>query len=132
MGFPAGRHRVYLDHAATTPMDEAVLAAMAPYNSDMFANPASLHHPGVQARLAMQKATQRFAAALNTLPQSLIWTSGGTESNNLVIQGLCARYRREHGRTGHLIVSSVEHSAVLAVAEHLQHTQGWQVSVLPV
>jgi cysteine desulfurase len=132
MASPEILKSVYLDHAATTPIDEVVLAAMMPYFSEVFANPASLHRPGVKVRVALQQATQSVAQGLNTSPESILWTSGGTESNNLVIQGVCSRYHHEHGRPGHLVVSAIEHSAVLAVADHLEHRQGWRVTRCPV
>jgi len=121
--------RVYLDHNATTPLDPEVLAAMTPFLAERFGNPSSLHAWGREARQAMERARATITRALGTADKdSLVFTSGGTEADNLALTGVAAA-QEKHGR--HVIVSCVEHHAVLNTAAHLSR-QGFEVTRLPV
>lgn len=120
--------RIYLDHAATTPVDPAVVDAMRPYWEQAFGNPSSLHAWGREASKALRQARKDIAACFNTTPDSLIFTSGATEANNLVIQGLAATLKNK-GR--HIITTGIEHSAVHEPCERLE-AEGWEVTRLPV
>src|SRR5574337_462322 len=121
--------RVYLDHNATTPLDPAVLAAMAPFLAEGFGNPSSLHAWGREARQALEVARATVARALGTADKdTTVFTSGGTEADNLALTGVAAVHE-QRGR--HLIVSAVEHHAVLHTAAHLSR-QGFAVTHHPV
>lgn len=106
------RH-IYLDHAATTPLDPHVLEAMMPYLKNQYGNASSAHRLGRAARVAIEESRGRIAHCLNTEPENIIFTSGGTEANNLALRGLCS--------TGHrLITSTVEHEAILQTSAELE------------
>lgn len=115
---------VYLDYAATTPLDPRVLEEMLPYLQDTFANPASLHRYGRQARRAVETARERVATAINAHPREIIFTSGATEADN---HALRATAQKHPG--GHIITSLLEHSAVLTTCRHLE-TLGYPVTYL--
>ena len=117
---------VYLDHNATTPLDAAVLSAMLPWLESRFGNASSRHEYGRQARLAIDMARQQVAAAVNAHPTEVVFTSGGSESNNLFLKGAAASLK-----PGLLAVSAVEHPCVLKPAAQLAR-QGWQVRTLAV
>ncbi len=128
--------RVYLDNSATTPVDPQVLAAMLPFLTENFGNASSIHRFGQEARAAVDKARHQVAALLNARPNEVIFTSGGTEANNLAIRGLCQNHLRK--RTGsadtpkrHIITSAIEHPAVRNVCEDLEE-QEFSVTYLPV
>ena len=120
---------VYLDHAATTPLDGRVLEAMLPHLRGMPAagNPSSLHAPGAAAREAVEEARASVAGLLGARPQEIVFTSGGTEGDNLAVLGLAAA---EPGKK-HVVVSAVEHAAVRGAAEHLE-SRGYEVTRLGV
>ncbi len=120
--------RIYLDHAATTPVDPAVLEAMLPFLQGQFGNPSSLHHWGRESRKAMEHARQTLAHCLGSQPEAFYFTSGATEADNLAILGLADALKNQ-GR--HLITTSIEHAAVANAFERLE-TQGFEVSWLPV
>lgn len=120
--------QVYLDNAASTPVDERALDAMLPYFRLECGNPSSLHSMGVRAREAVETARATLARCLNAQPEEIVFTSSGTESNNLAIKGY-AFANRDKGR--HLVVSSIEHECVLGSAEWLAG-QGFEVTVLNV
>jgi cysteine desulfurase len=120
---------VYFDYNATTPLDPAVREAMRPYLGEIWGNPSSVHHVGRQARAALDEARERAAQVLGAKPSEIIFTSGGTESNNLAIFGT-ARLRKPKGR--HLITSAIEHHAVLHCFDYLEKKEGFQVTRLPV
>ena len=101
---------IYLDHAGTTPMDPRVLEAMLPYFTRLYGNPASIHTVGQEARHALDEARDRVARVLNCRSREVVFTSGGTESDNAAIHG-AATALLETGN--HIITSSVEHHAVL-------------------
>jgi cysteine desulfurase len=118
--------RVYLDHNASTPVHPEVVAEMLPYFGEIFGNPSSVHAFGREARAGMDQARERIARFLGTAPEEIVFTSGGTESDNFGVKGLA--YAR--GR-GHLITSRIEHHAVLRTCQWLE-TQGFAVTYLPV
>ncbi|HAP32821.1 MAG TPA: cysteine desulfurase NifS [Firmicutes bacterium] len=120
--------RIYLDHGATTPLHRDVLPAMLPYYSEAFGNPSSIHSFGREARRALDESREKTAQALGAAPEEIIFTSGGTEANNLAIQG-AAEALASRGR--HLIASAVEHHAVLDTVNALGN-KGYAVTVLPV
>ena len=120
---------VYLDHSATTPLDPEVLAAMQPVFAELYGNASSVHAFGRSARVKLEESRESIAQVLGVSHDELLFTSGGTESDNFALRGTFAAARRS-GRD-HLIVSSVEHHAVLATAEKLKG-EGASVTVLPV
>jgi len=118
--------RVYLDHNASTPIHPEVLAEMLPYFSEVFGNPSSIHTFGRDAREGVERARERVARFLGVSPQEVVFTSGGTESDNFGVKGLA------YGRgKGHLITSSVEHHAVLRACQALE-AQGFDVTYVGV
>jgi cysteine desulfurase len=120
--------RIYLDNSATTAVDPAVVEAMMPYLKEDFGNASSIHFYGQRARAAVDKARHQAAALLNSRPNEIIFTSGGTESNNLAIRGL-AEANRQHG--DHIVTSAIEHSAVKEVCDDLEK-EGFRITYLPV
>jgi cysteine desulfurase len=119
---------IYLDYNATTPIDPKVAEAMLPYIHEHFGNPSSSHAFGAAARLAVEKARGQVAAMLHCAPEEIVFTSGGTESNNYAIKG-AAYARRERGN--HIITSAVEHPAVTEVCKYLER-DGFRTTFLPV
>jgi len=119
----------YLDHAATTPLHPDVLEAMLPYLGLNFGNPSSLHSYGRRARHAITEARDQIAENLYCSPKQLIFTSGGTESDNLAIFGIVEALK-PLGRT-HIITTQIEHHAVLHACEQLERI-GYEVTYLPV
>ncbi len=122
------KQRFYCDHAATTPIDEIVLSEIERVSSKQFANPSSIHRSGQAAKSELEKARKKIAKLCNAPNANVIFTSGGTESDNLAILGL-ARANRENGN--HIIISNIEHPAVSESCKHLE-TEGFEISVLPV
>jgi cysteine desulfurase len=120
---------IYFDYNATTPLDPAVREAMLPFLDDIYGNPSSIHRVGRRARFALDNARERIALVLNCRPSEIVFTSGGTESNNLAILGT-ARLLRDKGR--HLISSPTEHHAVLHALNYLVKNEGFQLTLLPV
>ena len=120
--------RVYLDNSATTPVDPEVLEAMLPFLTEKFGNASSIHHFGQEARAAVDKARHQVAALVNSRPNEVVFTSGGTESNNLAVRGL-VQSNRKYGT--HIIASTIEHPAVKNVCEDLERS-GFTVTYLPV
>ena len=116
--------RVYLDNNATTPVLPGVLDAMRPYFGERFGNASSIHHHGQETRAAVERARESVATLLGCRPAEVVFTSGGTESDNLAIAGLTAA-------GDHIITSSIEHHAVLHACKHLQ-ASGCEVTYLPV
>ena len=126
--------RIYLDHAATTPVRPEVRAAMLPFLGDAaFGNPSSSHTPGRAARAAVEHAREQVARALGAEPRQVYFTSGGTEADNLAVLGsaLARRNDRHSLAAAHLVSSPTEHKAVLA-AVHEAETQGARATLLPV
>jgi len=117
-------HRIYLDNNATTPVLPEVFEAMRPYFGEQFGNASSIHHHGQHTRAAVEDARESVAALLGCRASEIVFTSGGTEADNLAIAGLI-------GAGDHVITSSIEHHAVLMACKHLEET-GVEVTVLPV
>src|SRR5881392_1604183 len=120
---------IYLDYNATTPLGAAAREAMEPFLARYYGNPSSVHEAGREARAAVDDARDRLADLLGAKSHELIFTSCGTESNNLAVLGL-ARAHASRGR--HLICASTEHHAVLNAFEHLDKREGFEVTFLPV
>ena len=121
--------RIYLDYAATTPVDKRVVKAMAPFLSDKFGNTMSLHSFGQEAKFALDQSRQTLADLINAEPNEIVFTSSATESNNLAIKGIIfampkSRYAR------HIIISSIEHACIMETAKWL--SRGCKVTKLPV
>lgn len=121
--------RIYLDYAATTPADPRVVNAMAPYFSGTFGNASSIHSFGREAKAALEESRGRIAELIGVRSSELYFTSGGTESDNAALFGVASKYSTRDKK--HLIISSVEHHAVLHTAEALKKS-GFSVSRLPV
>lgn len=119
---------IYLDNNATTPIDPAVAAAMMPYILEHYGNPSSSHALGRTAKQAVETARAQVAGLINASPDEVIFTSGGSESNNTVIKGVAWKYR---SKGNHIIISSVEHPSVLNVCLWLEQ-QGYKITCLPV
>lgn len=120
---------IYLDYNATTPLDPFVREAMLPYLGGVFGNPSSVHHVGREARVALDEARDRASRVLGCKPSEIVFTSGGTESNNLAILGTA---RALKARGNHLVTSAVEHHAVLHAMDYLERREGFEVTKLPV
>ena len=120
---------IYFDYNATAPLDPAVRDAMLPFLGAVWGNPSSVHHIGRRARALLDDSRERAAFVLGAKPSEVVFTSGGTESNNLAIFGT-ARLLRSKGR--HLITSAIEHHAVLNCFDYLEKKEGFEVSRLPV
>jgi len=120
---------VYLDYAATTPVDRRVASKMIPYLTELYGNPASRSHAyGWAADEAVELAREQVCALINADPREIAWTSGATESNNLAIKG-AAHFHRAKGK--HLVTVATEHKAVLDSMRELER-EGFEVTVLPV
>ncbi len=117
-------HRIYLDNNATTPVLSEVFEFMRPYFGEQFGNASSIHHHGQQTRAAVEDARESVAALLGCRASEIVFTSGGTEADNLAIAGLA-------GAGDHVITSSIEHHAVLLACKHLEEV-GAELTVLPV
>ena len=117
---------VYLDHNATTPLDPRVLEAMLPYLTVHHGNPSSTHRFGRVARAAIDRAREQVAALINAHPSQVVFTSGGTEANNLAIKGVAAA-----SVTGYVAIGATEHPSVAEPAASLKES-GWKVTVMPV
>ena len=120
---------IYFDYNATTPLDPLVRDSMLPFLGEVYGNPSSIHHVGRHARALLDDARDRVSQQWKCKPSEVIFTSGGTESNNLAIFG-AARLLRDKGR--HLITSRIEHHAVLNCFEYLEKKEGFAVTYLPV
>lgn len=120
--------RVYLDHAATTPTRSEVVEAMRPYFTEGFGNPSSLYSYGQEAKGSIEEARAKVARLINAREEEIIFTSGGTEADNLALMGIA--YANE-GKKDHIITSAVEHHAVLETAKFLEK-RGFKITHLPV
>ena len=124
--------RIYLDHAATTPVDKEVVEMMLPYFTKYYGNASSLHSFGRESHDALQKSRQQVADILNAKNNEIIFTSGGTESDNFALKGVAYRNKDKRGSKGYnIITSAIEHPAVLETCKHLEK-QGFKVKYLPV
>jgi cysteine desulfurase len=122
-------NRVYLDHNATTPVHPAVVDAMARVLKEDFGNPSSVHHFGQRAKAAVDQARSAVAALIGADPGEVVFTSGGTESDNFAIRG--AAEALDPARRGHLIATAIEHEAVLNTLKALAR-RGWSTALLPI
>lgn len=125
------RERVYLDFAATTPVDSRVLERMLPYFNGNFGNPSSVHWYGQQAESALESARESVAAALGVRSDEIVFTSCGTESDNLAIRGT-AFTRRDQTGAQRILTTPIEHHAVLHTVEQLAELHGFTAELLPV
>lgn len=120
--------RIYLDHAATSPTHPEVVEKMIPYMTEIFGNPSSIHFYGRQTRHAVDEARRVCARSIHANPNEVIFTSGGTEADNLALIGV-ARANRHKGN--HIITTQIEHHAILHTCELLER-EGFEVTYLPV
>lgn len=123
--------RIYLDHAATTPVDPRVLEAMLPHFSQNYGNPSSVHAFGRQAEKALEQARRDVAAVLNCSPAEIIFTGCGSEADNLALRGGALAARRQRS-AGHILTTPIEHDAVLNTARQLRDHFGCELTELPV
>jgi cysteine desulfurase len=119
---------IYMDHAATTPLDPRVFERMRPYFSELFGNPSSIYGLGRKSLAALDAAHETVALLLNCRPTEIVFTGGGSEADNLAIKGVAYSPRR---RGKQIITSAIEHHAVLRTCEQLEH-EGYSVTYLPV
>ena len=119
---------IYLDYAASTPVDPDVLDNFVSVTKSFYANPNSNHELGVSAKNMIDESTNKIASLLNVLPEEIIYTSGATESNNLAIRGVANRYKN-NGK--HIIVSSLEHNSIISSCTYLQEN-GFDVDLIPI
>ena len=123
-------NKIYLDYAATTPVDPRVLEVMLPYFSQVFGNSSSVHYFGQQAEATLEDARLSVARDLNCAPNEVIFTSCGSESDNLALRGT-AFARRNQTKADHILIGPVEHHAVSKTAGQLAHLHGFEVEYLP-
>lgn len=123
---------LYLDHAATTPVRPEVLQAMLPHLRERFGNPSSHHTVGEAAAEALDDARRRVAAVFGMRAGDIVFTSGGTEANNLAIKGLAVGAATLRGRPAHVVTTAIEHESVLASCDYLERVHGYPVTRLPV
>jgi len=128
--FPNGVKRIYLDYAATTPVDARVKKAMLPHFDKKFGNTMSLHSFGQEAKLALEESRKTLADLINAKPNEIIFTSSATESNNQALKGLALSERSE-SKGKHIIISAIEHPCVLESAKWLEK-QGFKITKIPV
>lgn len=119
----------YFDNAASTRTDPRVVEAMTPYFDQMYGNPSELHKLGIEARQALDRARGTIASFIGARPEDIVFTSGGTEGDNLAVKGVAHRYRK---RGKHIMISSLEHSAVHEAAMFLKREEGFDLTLLPV
>ncbi len=122
---------IYLDYAATTPLDRRIFDAMLPYFSDSFGNPSSVHRLGQRAEAAVENARETIAACLNCQPEEIIFTSGGSEADNLALRGVGEAVRAQTGRQW-ILTSRAEHPAVSKTAMQMHSLQGFLLEWLDV
>ena len=122
---------IYLDHAASTPVLQEIIDEMIPYLGYLFGNPSSIHTHGIKSKIAIQIARKRVAALINSKPSEIYFTSGGTESDNLALKGICKSIRNNQKIKNHIITSAIEHDAILETCENLEK-DGFDVSYLNV
>ncbi len=119
---------IYMDYAATTPLDPKVLESMLPYFAAKYSNPSSLHSSGRRAKRVISEARDEVARVINASPEEIIFTGSGTESDNLALLGIARAYAKEGN---HIIISAVEHKAVIEAARQLEQ-EGFLLTILPV
>ena len=119
---------IYLDYAANTPVEKEVLKEFVNATTKFIANPNSTHPLGIEAKKQIDSDSKIISSYFNINPESIIYTSGSSESNNLVIKGI-AEINKDKGR--HIIISAIEHSSIIAPCNYLT-TKGYEVSVIPI
>lgn len=119
---------IYLDYAASTPVDDEVLNEFIRVSKEYYANPNSNHTLGMKAKMVIDEATKNIAKLLNVKENEIIYTSGSSESNNLVIKGVCERYK---SRGKHILISPLEHNSIVSSCTYLQEL-GFEVEIIPV
>ena len=122
---------IYLDQSATTPVDPRVVDAMLPYFTEVYGNASSAHRHGRSAEAAIEDARETIAGVLNCKPSEIVFTSGGSEGDNLAVRG-AAWSARAHGKGTHLITTPIEHGAVGKTIDQLASLQGFEKTVLSV
>ena len=125
------KRTVYLDHAATTAVDPRVVEAMLPYWTERYGNPSSIYGLGRDAYHALDQSRQTVAGILNCSPREVVFTSCGTESDNMALRGV-ALERRHRAKKNHIITSPIEHHAIMHTVEQLDETFGFEVTYVPV
>jgi cysteine desulfurase len=125
------KRQIYLDYAATTPVDPRVMQVMLPYFSEAFGNPSSYHSFGQYAENALEYARETVAKYMHCLPSEVIFTSCGTESDNLALRGSAIQAQKDRGAK-HILISPVEHHAVTRTAQQLSNVYGFELEYLPV
>ena len=120
---------IYMDHAATTPAADEVVQAMLPYFTQYYGNASAVHSLGAAARDAVENAREITAHTLNAAPEEIVFTSGGTESDNAALRGIAYAHSAK-GR--HLVSTAIEHHAVLEPLEALAHRDGFTLELAPV
>lgn len=123
--------KTYFDYAATTPVDPRVMERMQPYFSELFGNSSSVHFYGQQAEAALEQAREEVSQALNCRADEVVFTSCGSESDNLALRGVALAARRQRD-AGHILISPVEHHAVSRTAQQLAEYHGFELEYLPV
>jgi cysteine desulfurase len=123
--------KTYLDYAATTPVDSRVLKVMLPYFDETYGNPSSVHTFGQQAEAALEASRETVAQLLNCQPGEVIFTSCGSESDNLALRGVALALRQQRG-ANHILISPVEHHAISHTAQQLSSLHGFELEYLPV
>ena len=119
---------IYLDYAATTPVHPEVVKAMLPYFTDVFGNPSSIHTPGQEAKEALEESRAKVADLIGARAEEIVFTSGGTEADNLAIKGVACACK---DKGNHIITTSIEHHAVLETCKFLE-SRGFAVTCIPV
>lgn len=123
---------IYLDNAASTPLLNEVLWEMIPYLRTHYGNPSSLHKYGLDAKRAISIARRRVASLIGASDREIVFTSGGTESNNLAIKGAALESRSRDSKRTHLITSKIEHESVLEPLKELEEKEGFEITYVPV
>ena len=122
---------IYLDHAASTPVLQEIINEMLPYLGNLYGNPSSIHTYGIKSKIAIQIARKRVAMLIGSKPSEIFFTSGGTESDNLALKGLCKSIKNYQNIKNHIITSSIEHDAILETCRYLER-DGFTVTYLKV
>ena len=122
---------IYLDHSASTPVLQEIIDEMIPYLGNLFGNPSSINTHWIKSKIAIQIARKRVAALIYSKPSEIYFTSGGTESNNLALKGICKSIRNNQKIKNHIITSAIEHDAILETCKNLEK-DGFDISYLNV
>jgi len=127
----SNNHLIYLDHAASTPVLQEIINEMIPYLGNLYGNPSSIHTYGIKSKIAVQIARRRVASLIGAKPSEIFFTSGGTESDNLALKGICKSIRKSQNIKNHIITSSIEHDAIIETCRYLEK-DGFTVTYLNV